>query len=352
MNAPKISVITPMYNRKHYIEQCIDSVLEQTFQDYELIVRDDGSTDGSADFVAEKYEKEISSDKIKLRRNEKNIGEFPTVNKLLREASGKYIMILHSDDMYLPHALAHMYEVAENFKADVVHSSKFLIPTSDGIIEKETELKINFHDLHQVDKPEVMSDDLLERFKEWHLEGTFMDNQYNIFNRKFLTENDLRFHDFGGHTLFALEWIMKAKVFVKTPTSFYIYRKLPDSTSNSKITPKRVTKIISGQIRLSRYLDDYFAKEDFFKDNPEMQYPAQSHLFSKEDTWRIVRNKVYKNGITPELHRAVNSAFREYFGKDAPLPTFLYHWIHAAMFNYRADMLAAPPHSKLIPKAA
>jgi len=254
MNAPKISVLIPMYNRKHYIEQCIDSVLEQTFQDYELIVRDNDSTDGSADFVAEKYSKEISSGKIKLRRNEKNMGEQPNVNRLLREASGKYVMILHSDDMFLPHALAHMYEVAEHFNADVVHEARFLITAPDGIIEKGRPLKLNSHDFHQVDKPEVMSDDLIERFKEWHLSGTFMDTQYNIFKRKFLTENDLRCYDFGGHLLFELEWLIKAKVFVKTPTLCYICRNSFDSGTNEKFSPERATKIISDYIKLFRYL--------------------------------------------------------------------------------------------------
>ena len=351
MNAPKISVLIPMYNRKHYIEQCIDSALNQTFQDYEIIVCDNDSTDGSADFVAERYVAEISSGKIKLLRNEKNMGATFNNNRLLREASGKYVMFLHSDDMYLPHALQHMYEVAEHFKADVVHQCKFLITAPDGIIEKGKKLNLNSHDAHQVDKPEVMSDALIERFKEWHLSGTFMDAQYNIFNRKFLTENDLRFQDFESHTLFALEWLMKAKIFVKTPTLCYICRNSPDQDTHSKFPPERVAKLISDYIKLSRYLDEFFANEDFFKGNPELQYLTLSHFFTVSENFWIVRNRVYKDGITPELHRAVESAFREYFGKDAPLPTFLYHWIHAAMFNRRADILAAP-HSKLIPEAA
>ena len=347
MDAPKISVITPMYNRKHYIEQCIDSALNQTFQDFELIVRDDGSTDGSADFVAEKYAAEISSGKIKLRRNEKNMGEFPTVNRLLREASGKYVMILHSDDMFLPHALEHMYEVAEKFNADVVHESRFLISAPDGIIEEGTKLKLNSHDFHQVDKPEIMSDDPIERFKEWHLSGTFMDAQYNIYNRNFLTENDLRFYDFGGPLIFELEWIMKAKVFVKTPTLCYICRSSPDSITHSKAPTKRVTKLISEYIELSRYLNEFFASEDFFKDNLESQYLVLSRFFTVCENYWIVRKGIYRNGITPELHRAVDDAFRKYFGNDAPFLTLLYHFIHAGISNNRIDMIAAPPPQQI-----
>ena len=71
MSEPKISVLIPMYNRKHYIEDCINSVLNQTFQDFEIIIRDDGSTDGSAEFVEKIYATQISSRKITLMRNEK-----------------------------------------------------------------------------------------------------------------------------------------------------------------------------------------------------------------------------------------------------------------------------------------
>ena len=53
MHEPKISVLIPLYNHKNYIADTINSVLNQTFQDFEIIVRDDGSTDGSAEFVEE-----------------------------------------------------------------------------------------------------------------------------------------------------------------------------------------------------------------------------------------------------------------------------------------------------------
>ena len=342
MNNPKISVLIPMYNRKHYIAQAVDSALNQTFKDFEIIIRDDGSTDGSADFVAEKYAAEIFSGKIKLRRNEKNIGEFPTDNRLLREATGKYIMLLHSDDMYLPHGLQHMYEVAERFKADVVHECVLLTTAPDGVITDEKSLILKPYDKNPVDKVAVMSSDPLFRFNMW-LNDVQVDAQHNIFSRKFLVENDLQFETFGGNRLLALKWLMKAKVLVKTPLPFYVYRNSPDSNTNSKFPPERVAKFISDQIELSRHLDEFFSKDNIFRNHKELQYLARSELFSKFGNWWIVRKGVYSDGITPELNQAVELAFRKYFGDDAPFPAFLFHWIHSALHGKPVNELTLPP---------
>lgn len=343
MDNPKISVLVPIYNRKHYIAQCLDSALNQTFKDdYEIIVRDDGSSDGSADFVEQRYAAAIASGKLKLRRNEKNIGEFSTDNRLLREATGKYIMILHSDDMYLPHALEHMYSVAEHFQADVVHGTVHLTTNADGLIKQGTTLKIHCHDSYLVNKVTLMSDNLIDHFNEWEKGGTFIDAQHNIFRREFIMNNALFFGQ-GGNRIFAMRWIMKAKVLVKTPLPFYVYRNSPDSVTRAKFPPERVAGFIHSQIELSRWLDEYFAGDDFFKDNPDFQHRARNHLFLAYDNHWINRNGVYKDGVTPELHRAVERAFRKYFGDDAAFPTFLFHWIHAAMFGKPVDV--TPPHS-------
>ena len=349
MDAPKISVIVPMYNRRHYIAQCLDSALNQTFrEDYEIIVRDDCSNDGSADFVEQRYAKEISSGKIKLRRNEKNLGEFPNENSLLRETTGKYIMILHSDDMYLPHAMKHMYEVAEHFHADVVHECRHFKSAPDGTIDEKTPLQINYYDRNQVKKITVMPNDPFFRFNMW-IKDIGIDAHHNIFNRKFFMENDLRFESFGGsltggNRLLALKWLMKAKVLIKTHVPFYVYRLAPDSGTNAAVPPERVARFITAQIQLSRHLDEFFAVEDFFKDNPAIQYATRSTLFAAYDNHRIINRGVYKDGITPELHSAVEETFRKYFGDDAAFPTFLFHWIHAAMFGKSVNVIT-PPHS-------
>lgn len=336
MNKPKISVLIPMYNRKHYIENCINSVLNQTFQDYEIIIRDDGSKDGSADFVAERYSAEISSGKIRLERNKKNIGEWETDNRLIRDALGKYIAILHSDDMYLPHALAHLYEVAEKHSADVVHSSFFLnlLPNLKAYLSCQ--------DKNPVQTVTLMSEEPSFRFSEWTDIGTFFDAQYNLFNRKFLLENDLFFK--YSNRFFALWWIMLAKVFVKTPVVCYVYRNAPDSKSNTKHdSADYLENCISSFIKMSRDMDECFSKIDFFKDNVERQYIAKACLFQSLDAFQILRLGLYKDGVTPEFQRTVASAFKKYFGDDYFYPAFLFHLAHTMPYGKKVDKLT-PPH--------
>lgn len=329
MDAPKISVLIPLYNRKHYIAQAIDSVLIQTFQDFELIVRDDGSTDGSADFVAEKYAAEISSGKIKLRRNEKNIGEFPTDNKLLREATGKYVMILHSDDLFLHQALEQMYKAAEYFNADVVHTGRFLKSQKDGVIDEKTQFKIMCWENRTVKNFEVVPDEPTLRFNEWVNGDTFVDAQYNIFRREFILENEIFFQSWTANIPFALHWLMTAKVYVKTPNIFYIRRDAPDSYSNDKkFFDKRIQRFIRGTAELSNYFNKLFQRINYFKDNPAEQYRAKAIFYNRADSFRIKRLKIYEQGITPEIHRAAESAIKDCFGEQADYVTFLFHKVH------------------------
>jgi glycosyltransferase involved in cell wall biosynthesis len=93
---PKVSVIIPNYNHSKYLEQRIESVLNQTFQDFEVILMDDCSPDNSAEII-EKYRSHPKVSKVLL--NEVNSGStFKQWNKGIKEANGEYIWIAESDD--------------------------------------------------------------------------------------------------------------------------------------------------------------------------------------------------------------------------------------------------------------
>ncbi len=96
---PIVSVIIPTYNRREYVQEAIDSVLAQTFTDYEIIVIDDGSTDGTGEALRARYR-----DRIHYEWQE-NQGESVARNRGIELAKGKYIAFLDSDDRWLPEKL-------------------------------------------------------------------------------------------------------------------------------------------------------------------------------------------------------------------------------------------------------
>lgn len=92
-----VSIIMPLYNCEQYIAKSIESVINQTYSDWELLIVDDCSTDKSVEVV-----KSFTDKRIKLLSNEHNSGAALSRNYALREAKGKWIAFLDSDDMWLP----------------------------------------------------------------------------------------------------------------------------------------------------------------------------------------------------------------------------------------------------------
>lgn len=95
-----VSVVMPSYNTAGYIGAAIQSVLNQTYADWELIIVDDCSTDNTDEIVAT-----FKDDRIQYLKNEKNSGAAASRNKALRLARGKWIAFLDSDDLWLPEKL-------------------------------------------------------------------------------------------------------------------------------------------------------------------------------------------------------------------------------------------------------
>ncbi len=134
MSVPKITVIIPAYNCEKYIGKCLDSILAQSYQDFEILVINDGSTDGTDEILRE-YEKECS-DKIKYV-SQKNEGVAKTRNKAMKMAHGKYVAFVDCDDFvdedYLEKLLPRNGE-------DITFSG-YRRPNSKGKIVVETKLE-------------------------------------------------------------------------------------------------------------------------------------------------------------------------------------------------------------------
>ena len=116
---PQVSIITPCYNASRFVSQTIDSVLTQTFTDWEMIIVDDGSKDDSSEIV-EKYVKKDS--RIRLIQ-QPNGGSANARNHGIREATGRYIALLDADDLWLPQFLEKQIEFMKGKNAICVYSS-------------------------------------------------------------------------------------------------------------------------------------------------------------------------------------------------------------------------------------
>lgn len=132
---PEVSVIIPVYNTEKYLSACLDSVLNQTFKDFEIIVVDDGSTDGTPRILEEYAARDA---RIRLIR-QANSGK-PSVarNTGIRSAIGSYITFLDADDLYEQNKLKREYELLERHNdIDVVFSDLHTM-SADGTKDEKT----------------------------------------------------------------------------------------------------------------------------------------------------------------------------------------------------------------------
>lgn len=113
-NAPLVSVLMPAYNSEKYIAQSIQSILNQTFTDFELCIINDGSTDGTAAVIDKFDDPRI----IKTHRSQ-NGGLVATRNALIDQARGRYIAYLDNDDVAFPDRLKKQFNFLEAGKADI-----------------------------------------------------------------------------------------------------------------------------------------------------------------------------------------------------------------------------------------
>ncbi len=125
---PMVSVIMPVYNTAPFLKEAIESVLTQSFSDYEFLIIDDASTDGSLDII-----KNFKDERIKIILNENNLGIIATRNKGLELAKGKYIAKMDSDDVSLPSRFEKQVDFLEKHPEVAIVASKLSLINENGI---------------------------------------------------------------------------------------------------------------------------------------------------------------------------------------------------------------------------
>ena len=178
---PEISVVIPVYNVEPYLWECVDSVLTQTMQDFEIILVDDGSTDSSGN-ICDQYGAQDARIRVIHRPNG---GLSEARNTGLDAATKKYVYFLDSDDYIVPTSLEQLYNLAEKERADVVFFDAFVFFT-------DCEPDPNVYQYHRsrdygVKSGRQMLLDLLDT-DEYRTAVPLM-----LFRREYMAEHGLRF---------------------------------------------------------------------------------------------------------------------------------------------------------------
>ncbi len=130
---PKVTVIIPSYNHARFIAEAINSVLQQTFQDFELLICDDASMDDSVEII-----KTFKDERIQLHINQINLGACVTFNNMIKKAKGKYIALLNSDDVWYSDKLRKQVEFLEsNINCGAVFTHAQIIKEDGGLFENK-----------------------------------------------------------------------------------------------------------------------------------------------------------------------------------------------------------------------
>jgi glycosyltransferase involved in cell wall biosynthesis len=132
MREPLVSVVMPVYNAEKYVKESVESILNQTYKNFELIVIDDGSKDKSFEIVAELAAKDK---RIKLLKNDRNLGVSATRNKCIDFSDGEYVALMDSDDISLPKRLEKQVAfLSENRELGLLGSSVEVINEAGEIV--------------------------------------------------------------------------------------------------------------------------------------------------------------------------------------------------------------------------
>ncbi len=294
---PEISVILPVFNSEEFVRKSIESVLAQTFEDFELIIVNDGSTDSSKDIIDS-----FKDDRIRLI-NQSNQGPGAARNNALKMAQGRYVMYLDSDDWFTSDALEVAYGEITKFDADLTF---FKMINFDG----ERYYENDWFELKTLQSFKNRT------FKPIETPGSIFDLSVGvcqkIYNRSFLERIDARFPEgiFFEDMPFFYYVFLKAERISIVNRHLYVRRKHTSSITNV-VDEKFFDTVPAGQELMRIFIENgwYDAyKFDLlaYKINGprfalrDMPLKYKSHMFDliKRDYEAIKSTKYYEDFLT------------------------------------------------------
>ncbi len=233
---PEISVIIPAYNTAAYIRRAVDSVLQQTFESFEIVVVDDASTDNTVQVL-----NEIQDPRLRIFHQPQNSGAGAARNRALKEAMGNWIAVLDSDDWYAPERLEQLFSLASERQADMVADDLYII--EDGNSEPRTTMikycGAAIDDVLEIDPTNFVLSDIEGR------KGLALGFSKPLFRREFLLKYNITYkphikvsQDFW----LDMDCLVRGAKFFLLPEAYYFYRSRDGALTTSTDKVERLTQ--------------------------------------------------------------------------------------------------------------
>ena len=215
---PLVSIIISAYNTEQYIRQCLNSVINQTFKDFEVIVINDFYSDNTYKIIEEFKQKD---DRFTVINSEKNYGLGFARNQGLKVAKGKYITFIDSDDWVKNNYVETLYSTIEKHNADFVSADYTLYNNATSAYFQDKK-NLTFYKQSDFYNFEITEENIK---KQILLDTPNICVWAKIFKREFLLSNNIYFKiEFFEDNLFIWEVIANSKKFLFIKDSIYYYR--------------------------------------------------------------------------------------------------------------------------------
>lgn len=251
---PMVSMIVPVYNAREYIERCIDSILNQEYKEFELLLIDDGSSDGSGE-ICDTY---AAADKRVRVFHKENSGVSDTRNLAIGHAEGKYLQFADSDDWLTQDAMKLMVRAAEESGCDLVISDFYRVVgervSQKGDIEEDGVLSQEEFAGHMMENPADFYYGVL-----WN----------KLYKRELVEQHRLRMDteiSWCEDFMFNLEYIRHAQKIYALHAPVYYYVKRKGSLVNQGLS---ITKTVRMKLMVFEYYNNFYKhvldEEDYEK---------------------------------------------------------------------------------------
>lgn len=245
----KVSIIIPMYNVEKYLADCLQSVINQTLQDIEIICIDDASVDETFSIATSLAAKD---NRIRIFLNEYNMGLAYTRNKGLHIAKGKYVYFLDSDDMITENALEELWNEAEKNDLDVVFFDGQVIYENESLRNKFAGYSMQHRYAYEAVMKGINAFEIMQKNGDWAVNVP-----REFWKKNFLLDNKIEFENGIIHEdeLFSTLAVLQVNRCRVVKQRYFIRRLRENSTMTSEKSPSNMNGYFKCLCKIIEFLN-------------------------------------------------------------------------------------------------